>query len=273
VFEHLARQSGRYSLDLAGATTLDCAIDSVGNLKTMINSATLKKAVYAATHPKCWRAALQGVIPSIEHFPFLKSIDIDGIIDVGANRGQFSLACRSVKPGVPIVAFEPNPSEVGVYRKLLGGYRDVVIRETALGQMRGTAILHISGRRDSSSLLPIGPEQNRVFPGTGEVATMEVPVALLDEYRELWPARQRQVLKIDVQGFEHPVLMGALETLRTCRYVYVECSERELYRGQVLRTGICSLLRERGFKESGCHNPLYHDGNLVQADYVFIRSS
>lgn len=238
----------------------------------MIKGATLKKAVYAATHPRCWPAALQGVIPSIEHFSFLKSIDIDGVIDVGANRGQFSLACRSVKPGVPIVAFEPNPSEVAVYRKLLGGYRDVAVRETALGETRGTAILHISGRRDSSSLLPIGPEQNRVFPGTSEVATTEVPVALLDDYRELWSARQRQVLKIDVQGFEYPVLMGAAETLATCRYVYVECSERELYSGQVLRSGICRLLSEHGFKELGCHNPLYHDGKLVQADYAFIRS-
>lgn len=239
----------------------------------MIKSVTLKKLVYAATHLNCWPAAFRGVVPSIEHFQFLKSIDIDGIIDVGANRGQFSLACRSVKPRVPIVAFEPNPSEVEVYRRLLGAYKDVVIKQTALGQTRGSAVFHISGRRDSSSLLPIGPEQNRIFPGTGEVATMEVPVALLDDYCELWPASRRQLLKIDVQGFEHPVLMGAVETLRTCQYVYVECSERELYRGQVLRSGICKLLGEHGFKESSSYNPLYHDGNLVQADYVFIRSS
>ena len=101
---------------------------------------------------------------------------------------------------------------------------------------------------------------------------MEVKVARLDDFGPRWTGRQCQLLKIDVQGYEYPVLLGARETLKTCRYVYVECSERELYQGQVLRADIFNFLKQNGFVEMGRYNPVYHDGSLIQADYAFGRA-
>lgn len=231
----------------------------------------IKKLTTALARPICWNALRLGVAPTIEHMPLLRKLAFDGIIDVGANRGQFSLACQLVKPTVPIVAFEPIPAEAKVFRRIHDWNKYVVLVQTALGEVSGEATLHLSGRADSSSLLPIGPRQAELFPSTAEVGTITVSVQRLDDLAELWPGRMNQLLKIDVQGSELSVLRGAVETLKCCRYVYAECSEETLYEGQALHGEVTEFLRECGFREQSQINPVFTNGELVQADYLYRR--
>src|SRR5665213_3234322 len=128
----------------------------------------LRKLAVALTHARCWPALAIGVAPSAEHLEVLRSLHIDGIIDVGANRGQFTLACRLAQPGVPIVAFEPRPAEAQTFRRVHGRSTQVLLIESALGETTGTAVLHLSKSADSSSLLPIGRRQTELFSNTAE---------------------------------------------------------------------------------------------------------
>lgn len=212
-----------------------------------------------------------GVAPTIEHHDLLRSISVDCIMDVGANRGQFSLSCRSVKPRVPVFAFEPIPAAAQVFRRVHGAAPDVKLVETAIGDSKGTAILHVSREADSSSVLPIGKQQATLFPNTEEVATLSVSLNRLDDYAELWEERKRMLLKIDVQGFELNVLRGSTSTLQSCQYIYVECSEVELYQGQALRHEVCEFLKTFGFVETQAFNQHFHQSKLIQADYLFSR--
>jgi FkbM family methyltransferase len=213
-----------------------------------------------------------GVAPTIEHIPVLRQLQVDGIFDIGANRGQFSLACRLGLPGVPIVAFEPIPSEAKIFKAIHADHPEIRLLPLALGDATGEAELHLSARADSSSLLPIGAGQVKIFPGTEEVGKLKVPVRRLDELAAEWRGRTRQLLKLDVQGFELQVLRGASETLRHCACVYVECSELPLYEGQALRSDVAAFLQEHRFAEPLRFNPVYQKGRLIQADYLFIRS-
>lgn len=235
-------------------------------------SLRLKKLAVALAHTQCWPALMLGVAPSVENLAVLRSLDVDGIIDVGANRGQFTLACRMAKPRVPVVAFEPIPAEAETFRKVHGNSREVTLVQSALGEANGSATLHLSGSADSSSLLPIGRRQVEVFADTAQVAEITVPVSRLDEMSSHWRGRSRQLLKLDVQGYELSVLRGATDTLRSCAYVYAECSEVELYDGQALRAEIAAFLKEHGFAEPIRFNPHVHNGQLVQADYLFARA-
>ena len=97
-------------------------------------------------------------------------------MDVGANRGQFTLACRITKPSIPLVAFEPIPNEANTFRKIHGRTSNVTLIESALGESTDTATLHLSKSADSSSLLPIGKRQTEYFRDTAEVGTIKVPV-------------------------------------------------------------------------------------------------
>jgi FkbM family methyltransferase len=231
----------------------------------------LHKICVSVFRPSYWTALFYGVTPTIEHRTVLRSLDVDGIIDVGANRGQFTLVCRIVLPGVPILAFEPIPVEAATFRKVHGGVPHVALIESALGETTGLAILHLSKSADSSSLLPIGRRQAELFRDTVEVGTIEVPVQRLDDLVVHWTGRSRQLLKLDVQGFELNVLRGAVGALRDCAYIYAECSEVVLYEGQALRAEVEAFLHEHGFARLGEFNLQHAEGRLVQADYLFGR--
>lgn len=231
----------------------------------------ITKILYTATHPICWRALAYGVVPAIEHLVVLRSLVVDGVMDVGANRGQFTLACRQVLPRVPILAFEPIPDEAKTFRQVHGRDTGIELIETALGESSRVATLHLSRSPDSSSLLPISSDQVKLFPGTAGVGALTVPVQRLDDLAGRWVGRSRQLFKLDVQGFELSVLKGAVQTLGSCAHVYVECSEIPLYEGQALRAEVQSFLEGRGFRLVGRFNPSLSEGRLIQADYLFSR--
>ncbi len=231
----------------------------------------LQKLVFALTHPTHWRALQEKVAPAIEHQSVLRTLNCDRVIDVGANRGQFSLVCRRVMPGVPITAFEPLPSEAAVYQRIHGLVPGVELHSVALGERNGRATFHLSRQSDSSSLLPIGSEQIRLFPQTDEVGTLDVTVRCLDDYIARWALHSHMLLKLDVQGFELFALRGAIATLARCSYVYVECSEVPLYKGQALFPEVADFLATQGFRLLERENLQFDGGQLVQSDCLFGR--
>jgi hypothetical protein len=110
-----------------------------------------------------------------------------------------------------------------------------------------------------------------LFRNTGEIGVIEVRVERLDDLEALWAGRCSQLLKLDVQGFELNALRGATAALRTCSYVYAECSEIPLYEGQALRSEVERFLSAEGFAVTGCFNRQWSGGQLIQADYLFSR--
>jgi hypothetical protein len=58
-----------------------------------------------------------------------------------------------------------------VFRRVFARNARVTLHACAVGERAGMASMHVSARDDSSSLLPIGSEQTRIFPGTQRPAT------------------------------------------------------------------------------------------------------
>jgi FkbM family methyltransferase len=233
----------------------------------------VEKLLFGLSHAACWPALIRGSAPSVEHYEAVRNLNVDLILDVGANRGQFSLLCLHVCPGIPIHAYEPLNQEAAIYRSLSSEWSNVHCHEFALGASDNTQSMHVSGRADSSSLLPIGDLQQELYPATREVGARNVRVVALDSLPEHWSGAKRALLKIDVQGYELNVLKGARKALKHMAYIYVECSEVELYAGQALRPEVQAFLEENGFRLERRHNEQWHKGQLVQADYLFCRAS
>jgi hypothetical protein len=93
----------------------------------------------------------------------------------------------------------------------------------------------------------------------------------LDSLPQCWAASKRALLKLDVQGYELNVLLGAGEALKHCAFVYAECSHLTLYKGQALYSDVEGFLRNHGFVMQQRANEQWADGKLVQADYLFGR--
>ena len=215
-----------------------------------------------------------GVAPAIEHAALLRGLGFDFVVDVGANRGQFSLVCRRINPAAGIVGFEPLPEPARIYRALFAGDSGVRLCEAALGAERGSMAMHISARDDSSSLLPFAPAQTENYPGSGEVGTLEVRVTTLGDELRPQDMGMRSLLKIDVQGYELEVLKSAAAFLSRFQWIYVECSYVSLYQGQPLADEVISFVEANGFRLAERCNVSYVQGtnNALQADLLFVRS-
>lgn len=220
------------------------------------------------------RALRHGVAASIEHTRLLRSLNCRTVVDIGANRGQFALAARHSCPSARIIAFEPLSGPAAVFESVFCGKESVVLHKYAIGPRAEKSSMHVSGRDDSSSLLPISPLQEQIFPGTGEVETIAVQVAPLDAFVKSSAVVDPAMLKLDVQGFELNALKGCESLLRRFTWIYCECSFVELYSGQHLAADVIAWLSNRGFFVKGMYNPSYdNDGIAVQADFLFGRDT
>jgi FkbM family methyltransferase len=219
------------------------------------------------------RALSRGVAASTEHELLLRLLDCRTIVDIGANRGQFALAAHTSIPGANIISFEPLAQPAQKFRRLFNGNKQVRLHQLAIGPDRCTADIHVSGRDDSSSLLPITELQNQLHPGTAEAGVEKVQVQRLAGVVSSADIIAPALLKLDVQGYEMETLRGCLDLLPSFAYLYVECSFVELYRGQAFADQVIAFLRDVGFALAGIYN-LAHDknGRALDGDFFFVNS-
>jgi hypothetical protein len=104
-------------------------------------------------------------------------------------------------------------------------------------------------------------------PEANYIGAESVQMNRLDDLCKLAP-QDRALLKIDVQGYEKPVLDGAQQVLARCSAIVVEMSLLPLYEGQILARQLWEFLDSAGFEawlfEPGFRNP--HSGRLLQMD-------
>ena len=215
---------------------------------------------------------MKGVAATLEHRDILEPYRFGSVVDVGANRGQFTLLMAALRPEAPILAFEPLSAP---YRKLVevtSNRPNVQAFNVAIGGVRANMPMNVARRDDSSSLLPITDLQTTIFPHTDPVGTVDVRIAPLGDFLKGREAAAPSLLKIDVQGYELEVLNGAHDCLGIFDVIYVEASFMELYEGQPLADDVIDRLSRAGFRLVAAHN-LAHapDGRPVQADFLFER--
>lgn len=214
----------------------------------------LKLARLAVT-PIFARAVLTSrVAAATEHLEAIAFTKAKTLIDVGANKGQFSLAFRSLVPDGKIIAFEPLEATGTKFEQVFKKDPNVVLRRLALSDKTGEAEFHVTDRTDSSSLFRPGSKQQEAF-GVREASTVKVLLSTLDNQIDFESIEHPVILKIDVQGAELDVLKGCT-SLQFIDYVYVELSFVELYDDQPLFEDVVQELAKRGFEVRGIFNPV-----------------
>ena len=225
--------------------------------------------MYCALRPRLWHALRTGVAPSIEHLEALRFVRPRTVVDVGANRGQFTLLARALFPDANVFAFEPLSAPGEVFRRLFSGDTAVRLFNVAIGSSTASAQMNVMTRDDSSSLLPPGELQSDIF-GTDQSTTQTISVQRLADALERSSLIRPAIMKIDVQGFELEVLRGSSDLLALFDAILVECSFVELYKGQPLAREVISFLAEKGFTLRGVFNQHVDDARgPIQADFMF----
>jgi FkbM family methyltransferase len=139
----------------------------------------------------------------------------------------------------------------------------------AASSCSGSIVMHVhpDGERSSSYW-----ESDYVLD---DVETREVPAVTLDELRRDRHLEGPFLLKIDVQGAELDVLVGASETLARTEYVILETSLFQFFSGAPLVGEVIAFMQERGFVVydvlSIQHRAL--DGAVSVMDLAFVKES
>jgi len=122
----------------------------------------------------------------------------------------------------------------------------------------------------------MGKLHKEIFPFTGKQTIEKIKVKRLDEviHDMNLELDKNTLFKIDVQGYEEKVILGAQKSILGVKVVIVETSYQALYEGQPLFDTIYDMLTNRGFKYIGnleqLKNPL--NGGVLQSDSIFINS-
>ena len=219
------------------------------------------------------RGLRHGIAAAIEHEKIVSQLSFSTLVDIGANKGQFSLMVRAHRPEAYIIAFEPMQPAAERFRALFHKDERVILHECAIGPIEGETKMYISQRDDSSSLLPITERQVIQFPGTGLERIEKIKVCRLENRLAREELTPPVLLKIDVQGYELESLKGCAELLDLIDIIIVECSFVELYEGQALAYQVIDYLHGKGFRLSGIYNLSSDKSGLpVQADFLFESS-
>lgn len=232
----------------------------------------LLKVLRIARYPRLLLPLRHGVAAGIDHAIVLSHLSPRTVVDVGANVGQFSLMAAELHPEARIFAFEPIPRAADRFEAVFEGNPRVTVARCAIGETQRSDTLHLSGRDDSSSLLPISELQTTMHPETAEVGRIEVEVKPLDRVLQPKDLAKPALLKIDVQGAELEVLKGCASLLSSFDHIYAELSFVEFYSGQPLCDEVIAYLAQHGFALAGVYNlATDKDGVTVQADFLFSR--
>lgn len=128
-------------------------------------------------------------------------------IDVGANKGDFTLlAARLAGNSGTVISIEPEPENQLILQRSieLNAYSNIRVLHIALSDRDGIANLQIGSTSGSHTLCP-------EFNG---LRTVAVPIRTLDGVVAEQQLGLVDMIKVDVEGWELPVLRGAAQTLR-----------------------------------------------------------
>lgn len=197
-------------------------------------------------------------------------------IDIGANRGDYSKHLLQ-QTSATVHAFEPHPVSFGELQQLQAEHADrLKAHNLAMGSDKQSGTLNFN----SSALghASLSTEVNGV-PYLSNSDSVEVQITTLDSWCEENEVTNIDLLKIDVEGFEDEVLVGARRVLEEIRphFVQIEFNWHQLFRD----TTIWSLSKHfedyrlfqlipGGWKERNPKDPL---ANVFRfSNFIFVRS-
>jgi FkbM family methyltransferase len=186
---------------------------------------------------------------------FIKSLDIQLFVEIGAHFGTDTLEFRKLHPNARIVCFEPDPRNIKMLKKLgipthceliekaVGAETKKIPFFLSTGNARQKQVSQILKENDWSCSSSLKKPTGHLYshPWIFFNKTIQVDCIRLDDVRSLKDCTI-DFLWMDVQGAEELVFEGAKETLSRVRYLYTEYSNQQLYEGQLNMSQLLSKL-------------------------------
>lgn len=192
-------------------------------------------------------------------------IQLCGVLHVGAHLGEEAVAYRA--SGAETVWWvEGDPDTCVKLRDIVSNFsNDNYAIEAVVADEEGKPFtFNIANNGQSSSILELGLHK-QYHPEVHYEGTRDVIGTTIDNVVDTYNVRA-DFLNLDLQGAELMALKGAREFLKTCRYVYTEVNDREVYKHCAKVDELDTFLYEFGFSRVETEWTPFHWG-----DAFYIR--
>ena len=195
------------------------------------------------------------------------------LVDIGAAGGvqkKWLAHRRKLRP----VLFEPNPEEAARLRSLLAPFPDALVVEQGLAAIPGSYTLNVAHWPGCTSLLTPDPDVlagygiARLYEGVRQVC---VECVRFDDLHRAGSVPAPDVIKVDVEGYEHEVLTGFGELLHGVIGIEAEAWLYPVFKGQKLLHDLVALVAGYGLRLRRIEPVPGFEGDLVCVNAYFTR--
>jgi FkbM family methyltransferase len=227
--------------------------------------------------PRCFIKRLLN--PQLVSFGLMANLDflkkrrvfdeVDAIVDIGANIGQFAYMIHSVLPDKPVFSFEPDSD-------CFSNLQDTFATHKISGRCFQFALSNKEERAELN--IYESPANNSMLARNGEIPKVvkTIECRTLDGLKVEFESYQSFFLKIDVQGAELLVLEGAKEFLSNCKFVQLEVSLTTSYAGNAKIEDVLQAMRLAGFTcweiVDVLRNKKPNELGIVEMDLLFRKA-
>ena len=206
------------------------------------------------------------------------------IFDVGANRGQSITRYKKLFRNPIIHSFEPNIDEINNLKQEYINDKNLFLNNVAVGEKKGKLELNInavSGHSSFRNLIPnttwIKKRSKTLKIDDKNYTTKKVntEIITLDDYANEKNLKNIDILKIDTQGFEDKVLLGAQSLLKNnqIKLIELELIFSEIYENPLNIYDVEKILIPNNYKFFGISNGGSLISNYIyQSDLIYVSN-
>ena len=207
----------------------------------------------------------------LDLLPVGYAFDAGLVVDIGANVGAWTAAILAIAPQARVLVVEPSPEPFEQCRRRFSDLPNVVLENKALGAMSKRGTLFRTASSHNTSLLRPRESGNAMYGwGWDVVDEVTVTVVSLDD---LVLTDTVSLLKIDVQGGERDLLLGATQVLRRTSAILIEMTTVSHYEGDADFSWIDNHLKTAGFRLSAFSEfTLSPDQRIISFDASYLAA-
>lgn len=193
-----------------------------------------------------------------------------GLIDVGANHGDWTRVFLQVFPDTDVIMIEPQSEMVVPLEALCREKPNISLVKAGAGSEPGQLLQTIWEDLAGSSFLP--PEDPALKNKGRQRLT---PVVTIDSVLASRSRFHPDLVKLDIQGFELKALAGAVSVFGKAEMFILEVSLFEFMSGQPTAREVITFMGDRGYEIYDVPGFLRRslDGALGQMDIAFARNN